>query len=310
MFRTWGIDLGRTLHRFPKFCETWTIHSLCRQRYYCIGSSWGPRMYQLPSFLLSVTNDCSQGSDLLTFSNDVAGAYWTPDIIGNISTYPSKGAFFHFNKQAHSNKQVSAACSMNMHEPPWKPRIISLYWVGRNSKHRTFLSSKNPCFNQHAFHKFPRLSKALQSQLSGNTKRRPKSTAASRVAVNSKNWPEINEGIVGHFCVTKNGYWQKFMWIHHDSTFHHRELKEVFLFNLRMITICRITENCLITVDLNESLVILKFEGNHLLFILENVRNNMEIMEKLVNPGRSWMLIVGKNTNAFLQDVIHWVRMD
>lgn len=133
MFRTWGIRQGRTLYRFPKFCETWTIHSLCRQRYYCIGSSWGPRMYQLPSFLLSVTNDCSQGSDLLTFSNDVAGAYWTPDIISNISTCPSKGAFFHFNKQAHSNKQVSAACSMNMHEPPWKPRIISLYWVGRNS---------------------------------------------------------------------------------------------------------------------------------------------------------------------------------
>jgi len=77
-----------------------------------------------------------------------------------------------------------------------------------------------------------------------------------------------------------------------------------------MITICQITENCLITVDLNLSLVILKSEGNHLLFILENVRNNMEIMEKLVNPGRSCMLIVGKNTNSFLQDVIQWVRMD
>ena len=125
MFHTWGIGVGRALYGFPK----WTIHSLCRQRYNCIGSSWGPRMYRLPSFLLSVTNDCSQGSDLLTFSNDVAGAYWTPDIISNISTYPSKGAFFHFNKQAHSNKQVSAACSMKMHEPPWKPRIISLYWL-------------------------------------------------------------------------------------------------------------------------------------------------------------------------------------
>ena len=77
-----------------------------------------------------------------------------------------------------------------------------------------------------------------------------------------------------------------------------------------MITFCRITENRLITVDLNLSLVILKFEGNHLLFILENVRNNMEIMEKLVNPGGSCMLIVGKNTNSFLQDVIQCVRMD
>ena len=183
-------------------------------------------MYQLPSFLLSITNDCSQGSDLLTFSNDVAGAYWTPDIISNISTYPSKGAFF---------ISISKPIQTNKFRPPeyaWttlKTQNNLIVLVGRNSKHGTFLSSKNPCFNQHAFHNFPRLSKALQSQLSGNTKRRPKSTAASRVAVNSKNWPEINEGIVGHCCVTKNGNSCGFTTIQH---FIKGNWRNCFSFNL------------------------------------------------------------------------------
>ena len=135
MFHTWGIGLRRTLYRFPKFCERGQ-YSLCRQRYPFLGAKnvsasifpaichqWMLARIR-PFYLLKWCCWCFLDSGYLL-------------IISNISTYPQKGTFFHSNKQAHSNKQLSAACSMK-----FLASTISIL--------------KNPLFQQ-GFHKFPRL---------------------------------------------------------------------------------------------------------------------------------------------------------